>query len=90
MNIDAKHDGETKRLNIESERYNFYIDKEIIENNTFRYVLVAVVKVDPTIEYDLVYIEIYEDEMYNDSYLSDRKIDLYRDILKDYKDNFNK
>lgn len=84
-NIDAKHDGEIKRLNIESKRYIFYVDKEFIEEDIFRYVLVAEVKVDPNIEYDLVYVEIYEDEMYNDSYLSDRKIDLYRDILKDYK-----
>lgn len=69
------------------EKFSYYIDKEILDNNP-RFNLIAV-EIDGDKSYDLVYVEIYEDEMYNDSYLSDREIDLYKLILDDFNNHYD-
>lgn len=76
-----------KKCIFNSEKFGYYIDKEILDNNP-RFNLIAV-EIDSDKSYDLVYVEIYEDEMFNDSYLSDRKIDLYKLILDDFNNYYD-
>jgi len=76
-----------KKCIFNGEKFGYYIDKEILDNNP-RFNLIAV-EIDGGESYDLVYVEIYEDEMFNDSYLSDREIDLYKSILDDFNNHYD-
>jgi len=82
---------DVRNINEKSQRYNFIIDKDIVANEDV-YTLIASPKLDKDIEYELVQLRIDTNfEYYNkEEFLEDEKLDLYIDIYKDYKDNFNK
>jgi hypothetical protein len=80
-----------RNINDKTQRYNFIIDKDIVANDDV-YTLIASPKLDKDIEYELVLLRIDTNfEYYNrEEFLEYEKLDLYIDIYKDYKDNFNK